>query len=86
MAKGVPPIKLVDDDGGGHESFQQALASATEGRLARGRFPACRTVSAMSAVRRPWAPVPREIVLDDSGRTEAVRAPTDGAGLRRLLR
>src|SRR3954462_5187745 len=31
VAKGVAPIKLVYDDGGGNQSFQQALASTTEG-------------------------------------------------------
>jgi hypothetical protein len=67
VAKGVPPIKLVYDDGGGHESFQQALASATDG----GPLVVdARLQNRLGDVSRPEAlsAGPREIVLDDSGR------------------
>jgi murein L,D-transpeptidase YafK len=67
VAKGVPPIKLVYDDGGGHESFQQALANATGGDslAVDSRLP-----NRLGDVSRPEALTagPREIVLDESGR------------------
>lgn len=74
VAKGVPPIKLVYDDGGGHESFQQALASATEGG---SLVVDSRMQNRLGDVSRPEAlgAGPREIVLDDSGRPKQ-EAPT----------
>src|SRR4051794_22195553 len=67
VAKGVAPIKLVYDDGGGNQSFQQALASTTEGGslAVESRFP-----NRLGDVSRPEALAagPREIVLAESGR------------------
>jgi murein L,D-transpeptidase YafK len=67
VSKGVPPIKLVYDDGGGHQSFQQALASATAGD---SLVVDARAKNRLGDVSRPEALAagPREIVLDATGK------------------
>ena len=80
VAKGVPPIKLVYDDGGGHESFRRRWPSATGGGslAVDSRLP-----NRLGDVSRPEALAagPREIVLDESGRPKQ-EAAIDRPGLR----
>ncbi|HEY8382108.1 MAG TPA: murein L,D-transpeptidase family protein [Microvirga sp.] len=68
VSRGVQPVKLVYDDGGGHESFRKALANATtasDGSLVVD----ARTRNRLGDVSRPesLAMAPREILLDSSG-------------------
>jgi hypothetical protein len=67
VAKGVQPVKLVYDDGGGHQSFQQALASVTGGD---SLVVDARAQNRLGDVSRPEALAagPREILLDANGK------------------
>jgi murein L,D-transpeptidase YafK len=74
VARGVQPVKLVYNDGGGHESFRRAIAAATvtqDGSLvveARSRQ--------LGDVSRPEALAagPQEIILEASGRPQNTMA------------
>src|SRR5215213_4585040 len=64
VARGVQPVRLVYNDGGGHESFRRAIASATvadDGSL---------MVARLGDVSRPEALAsgPQEIVLEANGK------------------
>jgi len=73
VAKGMPAVKLIYDDGGTHSSFKKTLIAAGSDSLNRTAAWGSRDVG----VSRPDAIAsgPRVVVLDDKGRTKAtVRA------------
>jgi murein L,D-transpeptidase YafK len=68
VGRGVQPVKLVYNDGGGHESFRQALAGAASAE--DGSLVVDARTRRLGAVSRPeaFAAGPQEIPLDPSGR------------------
>jgi hypothetical protein len=66
--RGVQPVRLVYHDGGGHEAFRQAIASATV--VQDGSLVVEARSNRLGAISRPEALAagPQEIVLDPSGR------------------
>jgi hypothetical protein len=73
VARGVQPVQLVYNDGSGHETFRQAIASATvvqDGSLVVD----ARTTRRLGDVSRPEALAagPQQILLDATKPKEAV--------------
>ncbi|WP_370644873.1 L,D-transpeptidase family protein [Microvirga sp. ACRRW] len=83
VAKGVQPIKLVYDDGGGHESFRQAL---TGGGGSEGGSLAVNagTRNRLGDVSRPEALAagPQEVILAANGRPKETPPPLAYASQR----
>jgi murein L,D-transpeptidase YafK len=77
VAKGVPPIRLVYDDGGSHPTFRTALAAATGGD---GAFTVdARTRDRLGLISRPegLATGPQEIILAANGAPVEATAPAN---------
>jgi len=68
VGRGVQPVKLVYNDGGGHESFRRAIAAATMSE--DGSLVVDARTRRLGDVSRPEALAagPQEIILDASGK------------------